>query len=161
MDTPTSSSTSSELEVHFKPETGKAVIEGKTAVPFQNFVTLVLQKKVLPLCKTWGKDPVVVSSELLTSLASAPQDSTENRNGLVLVSFVGGALVGVLVFAFVQLALLFVDMPFTWKELSIVAGSILGVVLLLLFMVKMQSMPRGEKFLETMEHVSSFLSSKK
>jgi predicted permease len=152
----------SELEVHFKPETGKAVIEGKTAVSFQNFVQLVLQKKVLPLCKTWGRDPIVVSSELLTSLASAPQDSQENRSGVVLVAFIGGALAGILALALVQLGLVFAGIPFGWRELAIVAGSILGVLLLLYVLIKMQhSIPTGEKFLETMEHVSSVLSTKK
>ncbi len=155
-------STASELEVHFRPETGKAIIEGKTAVPFQNFVTLVLQKKVLPLCKTWGKEPVVISSELLTSLASAPQDSQENRSGVVLVSFIGGALSGILALAVVQIGLLFAGVPFGWPELTIVAGSIVGVLLLLYVLIRMQrNLPTGEKFLETMEHVSSFLASKK
>jgi hypothetical protein len=152
----------SELEVHFRPETGKAVIEGKTAVPFQNFVTLVLQKKVLPLCKMWGKEPIVISSELLTSLAAAPQDSQENRSGVVLVSFIGGALAGILALALVQLGLVFAGIPFGWQELTGVAGSIVGVLLLLYVLIKMQrNLPTGEKFLETMEHVSSFLSTKK
>ncbi len=151
-----------ELEVRVRPDTGRAVIEGKTAVPFQNFVTLVLQKKVLPLCKTWGREPIVVSSDLLTRLASAPGDTQENRSSLVLVSFTGGILVGALALALMQLGLLLGGVPFGWRELAVVAGSILGVLLLFYILLRMQhSMPTGEKFLETMEHVSSFLSSKK
>ena len=49
-----------ELEVRFKPESGKAVIEGKTVVPFQAFVALILQRKVPNLLKTWGKVPIIV-----------------------------------------------------------------------------------------------------
>ena len=59
-----------ELEVQFRPDTGKAVVEGKTVVPFQALVTLILQRKVQLLFKQWGKEPVIVASELLTSLAS-------------------------------------------------------------------------------------------
>ncbi len=155
-------STASELEVNVRPDTGRAVIEGKTAVPFQNFVTLVLQKKVLPLCKHWGRDPIVVSSELLTSLASAPQDSQENRSGVVLVSFIAGALAGILGLALVQLGMIVAGVPFGWRELTIVAGSILGVLLLLFVLIKVQkSAPKGEKFLEAMERTASYLSTKK
>lgn len=146
-----------ELEVKFKPETGKAIIEGKTVVPFQAFVTLVLQKKVLALTKTWGKHPVIIDSELLTSMASAPQDSQENRSNMILVSIILGIVFGVAAFAILQILLLLVSIPLGIKELSIIAGSILGVIIVAALIMKMQRMPKGEKLVETVEGISSFL----
>lgn len=152
--------TTSELEVQFKPETGKAVIEGKTVVPFQAFVALILQRKVTGLLKTWGKHPVIIESELLTSLASAPQDSVENKANLIFVSLMTGSLAGITVFAAVQLALLFVNIPLGTKELGIIVGSVAVLVLLLAMMMKSRSKPKSEKLVETMEGVSAFLSKK-
>lgn len=145
-----------ELEVQFKPETGKAVIEGKTVVPFQAFITLVLQKKVLQLAKTWGKHPVIIDSELLTSLASAPGDSQENRSNMVMVSLITGVLLGITGLAILQIALLLVKIPLGYKELGIIAGSIVAVFLLLMVAMKMRK-PKSEKLVEAMEHVASFL----
>ena len=146
-----------ELEVKFRPESGKAVIEGKTVVPFQSFVTLVLQRKVLNLFKVWGKHPVIIDSELLTSMASSPQDNQENRSNMVLVSLVIGAIVGIAIFSVVQAGLLFVEITLGLKELSIIAGSIVCVALLLGLIIKMQKLPKGEKLVETIEGISSFL----
>lgn len=148
---------SSELEVQFKPETGKAVIEGKTVVPFQAFVTLVLQRKVLKLFKDWGKDPVIVNSELLTHLASAPQDSQDNRNNLILVTLGIGFVVGIAAFALLQLALLFLDIRFGVRELGVIGGGIAALALLVGVLMKARRMPRGEKLTETIENVASFL----
>ena len=146
-----------ELEVKFRPESGKAVIEGKTVVPFQSFVTLVLQRKVLNLFKVWGKHPVIIDSELLTSMASSPQDNQENRSNMVLVSLVIGAIVGIAIFSTLQAGLLFLDITLGLKELSIIAGSIVCVALLLGLIIKMQKLPKGEKLVETIEGISSFL----
>lgn len=155
------SSENGELEVHFRQDTGKAVIEGKTVVPFQAFVALVLQRKVTSLLKAWGKHPVIVESELLTSLASAPQDSQENRASLVLVTLVAGALAGITGFAAVQLLLLFMEITFGYRELGAIVGSV-GVLLLLLWIaIKSQRRAKSDKLLETMEKVSSLLSGKR
>ena len=148
---------SNELEVQFKPESGKAIIEGKTVVPFQAFVTLVLQKKVLSLTKTWGKHLVIIDSELLTSLASAPADSQENRSNMILVSMVVGVLLGVTGFTVLQIALLLIKIPLGLEPLGIIAGSIVAVVLLLMLVMKMQKLPKGDKMVETIEGISSFL----
>lgn len=157
-DTPPSNG---ELEVHFKQDTGKAVIEGKTVVPFQAFVALVLQRKVTVLLKAWGKHPVIIDSELLTSLASAPQDSQENRANLILVTLVTGALVGITGFAAVQLLLLFVNIILGYRELGVIVGSVAVLVGMLMLAMKSQQKPKNEKLVETMERVSSLLSAKK
>lgn len=151
------SNQSSELEVNFRPETGKAVIEGKTVVPLQAFVTLILQRKVLNMLKTWGKHPVVVDSELLTSLASAPQDSKENRSNMILVSLGLGIFGGIGLYSAVQAGLYFLDIILGLKEHLIVAGTIISLGLVGLLMMKAQKMPRGEKLVETIEEMSSFL----
>ncbi len=146
-----------ELEVSFKPETGKAVIEGKTAVPFQAFVQLILQRKVQILFKDSAKEPVIVGSELLTKLASAPQDSHENRGHLVLVSLGLGAVGGVAVFSAVQLMLLIAEFPLTWKEHAIIVGSIVGIAALGALLMYVQRMPKSDKLTDTVENVARFL----
>jgi len=148
---------SSELEVQFKPETGKAVIEGKTVVPFQAFVTLVLQRKVLKMFKEWGKDPVIVNSELLTHLASAPQDSQENRGNLIMVTLGLGMVAGIALFALLQFGLLFVDVRLGARELGLIGGGIIVLAILVGMLMKMRRMPRGEQLTETIENVASFL----
>ena len=150
-------SDSSELEVQFKPESGKAVIEGKTVVPFQAFVTLILQRKVLKLFKDWGKEPIIVNSELLTHLASAPQDSQENRGNLILVTLGMGFIGGVACFALLQLALIFLDITFGKREFAILGGGILALAALTAVLMKARRMPLGEKLTETIENVASFL----
>ena len=146
-----------ELEVSFKPETGKAVIEGKTVVPFQAFVQLVLQRKVQTLFKDHGKQPVIVGSEMLTRLASAPQDSQENRGQLVLVSIGLGAIGGIAVFSAIQLVLLVAEFPLTWKEHAIIVGCIAGMAALGAILMRIQRMPKSDKLTDTVENVARFL----
>ncbi len=146
-----------DLEVNFRAESGKAVIEGKTTVPFQSLVTLVLQRKVLQLTKTWGREPVILSSELLTSLASAPQDSQENRSSLILVSLGIGILAGVMIFALALVGLSTVDITLSNQELLIIAGAIIAVAGIVVVLMKMQRKPKSVKLVETIEGISSFL----
>ena len=146
-----------ELEVSFKPETGKAVIEGKTAVPFQSFITLILQRKVQTLFKDLGKQPVVVSSELLTRLASAPQDSRENTGHLVLVSLGLGAVGGVAVFSAIQLVLMLSNFTLGVKEHAIIVGCIAGVALLGALLMYVQRMPKSDKLTDSVENIARFL----
>jgi O-antigen ligase len=146
-----------ELEVHMRPDSGKTVIEGKTVVPFQSFVTLVLQRKVLSLTKVWGKHPVIIDSELLTTMASAPQDNQENRSSMILVSIILGIVFGVATFSIIQIILLLIGITLAMKELAIIVASILGVIIIAALVMKMQKMPKGEKLVETVEGISSFL----
>jgi flagellar biosynthesis protein FliP len=149
-----------ELEVRFKPESGKAIIEGKTVVPFQAFIALILQRKVTNLLKTWGKAPIIVDSELLTSLASAPQDSQENRANLVLVTLVAGILAGVTGFAVVQIVLMLLKVTLGYKELGTIVGSVLFLLLLVMSMMKGQKKPKGEKLMEVMEKAAGLVGKK-
>lgn len=146
-----------EVEVQMRPETGKAVIEGKTAVPFHSFTTLILQRKVQQLAKQWGREPIIVSSELLTQLASAPQDSVENRSQLVTVSLGVGVIGGVFLSALLLTGLQFADIIPGVREYAIVAGGIAGLALLVWALMKVRRIKRGERLVETMESVSAFL----
>lgn len=147
-----------ELEVNLQQENGKAVIQGKTVVPFQALVTLILQRKVQLLFKQWGKEPVVVASELLTGLASAPQDSQENKSHQLLVAMGVGILGGVGGMALVLAILETVQVFVTRKELLIVAGVIFGVGLVAFGLMRVQRVKRGERVVENIEKLSSFLS---
>ncbi len=147
-----------ETEMHFKSDSGKVVIEGKTTVPFQAFVTLILQRKVFTLFKEWSKEPVIVSSELLTSLASAPQDTVENRSRLILVSLGVGILAGVTAFALVQAGLMAADISLGLKELLLIGGGIVAVGLLSALLMRLQQMRRSDKIVEAVEGLSNFLS---
>ena len=146
-----------DVEVHMKPDLGKAIIEGKTSVPFQSFVGLVLQRKVFQLFKTWGREPIIVGSELLTSLASAPQDSQENRAHTLTVTLGIGAMIGILGFAVTQGVLLYFSIPLGLKELSIIAGVIVGLTLLVWALSKLQRKGKSEKFTEGIEKIANVL----
>lgn len=145
------------VEVSIKVDQQKAVVEGKTSVPFQTFITLVLQRKVLPLMKQWGKEPVIVSSELLTGLASAPQDSVENRTKLLLVTLGLGTVLGVFILSSGQLALTFLNINLQQREFLMISGGILGLALLTATLARLQRVPRNDRIEETIEKIASML----
>ena len=150
-----------DIEVVIKASDNKAVIAGKTSVSFKTFVMLVLQRKVTTLFKEWGNDAVIVSSELLTGLASAPQDSQENKSQLVLTTMGTGVLLGIFILATLQLALLVaLDVSFSTRELLVVAGGLLGIAILAMILIKMKRRNKSEKLLETMEKLTGLLSKK-
>ncbi|MDD3896342.1 MAG: hypothetical protein PHU04_00640 [Candidatus Peribacteraceae bacterium] len=150
-----------DIEVEIKAGDSKAVIAGKTSVSFKTFVMLVLQRKVTTLFKEWGNDAVIVSSELLTGLASAPQDTQENKSQLVLTTMGTGVLAGIFVLAALQLVLLVgLEITLSTRELLIIAGGLLGLAILAAALMKMKRKNKSEKLLETMEKLSGLLSKK-
>lgn len=150
---------SSELEVEISSTGSKAIIEGKTSVPFKTFVSLILQRRVQMLFKTNQDDPVIVSSTLLTALASAPTDKQEDKTKLVLVTFGVGILAGVFLTAAVLLALMLLKIQVEMKDVSIVIGVILGVAVLGVLLQKSQKKSGfTEKLFETMEKTTDLLS---
>lgn len=136
----------------------KAVIEGKTSVPFKTFVTLVLQRKVQTLFKTSQDEPVIIGSALLTQLASAPDDRQEDRSKLVLVVLGVGVLAGVALSAIVLLVLsLFKILP-SQTELGITAGVIIAVGLLVWALLNVQKKAgMRQKFYESMEKMTDLV----
>lgn len=147
-----------DLEVNLKEERHKAIIEGKTSIPFKTFVGLVLQRKVLTLFKKWSDEPVIISSELLTGLASAPQDSQENRNRLVLVTLGVGVLFGVFAMAIALILLNTFGITLGRKELLLIAGGLVGVAFLAVILSRVQRTNRSQKITDTMEKVTNLLS---
>lgn len=146
------------MDAKLKTNHGKAIVEGKTAVPFKTFVGLVLQRKVMGLFKKWSKEPVIVDSELLTDLAAAPQDSQENKEQLVRVTLGIGVLVGVFALAVVQLALTPLDIYLRERELLIVAGVIFGLAALMFVLNKTKKKGRGQKLTDAMEKITGIVS---
>lgn len=148
-----------DVEVAISGGPGRAVIEGKTAVPFRTFVTLILQRKVQVIFKTSQDEPVIVSSDLLTKLASAPSDKQEDRSKLTLVTFGVGILAGVFLSAVALLGLLLFRIQVEVKDLSILLGSIAAVVILAMIILKTQKKAGfKEKLQESMEKVTELVS---
>ncbi|MDD5751057.1 MAG: hypothetical protein PHS73_00880 [Candidatus Peribacteraceae bacterium] len=149
-----------DLEVELKTESSKATIAGKTAVPFRTFVGLVLQRKVLQLFKQWGEEPIILSSELLTGLASAPQDSQENRTHLIIVTLGVGTLFGIFALAVGQAILSIAHIDLGLREFLLIAGSLAGIAMLVMILARIQRVNRAQKVADTMEKVAQFLSRK-
>jgi uncharacterized protein YhaN len=146
------------MDAKLKTDHGKAIVEGKTAVPFKTFVGLVLQRKVLQLFKQWGKEPVIIDSELLTDLASAEQDSQENREQLITVTLGVGILAGVFVLTVVQIALAPWGIYLKERELLIIAGVILGLAVLAFLLGRIKKKDKSQKLTDTMEKITSIVS---
>ena len=146
------------MDAKLKTDHGKAIVEGKTAVPFKTFVGLVLQRKVLNLFKQWGKEPVIIDSELLTDLASSPQDSQENKEQLVTVTLGVGVLAGVFVMAVAQIALAPWDIYLKERELLIVAGVILGFAILGFALGRVKKKGKSQKLTDAMEKITNIVS---
>ncbi|MDA1208762.1 MAG: hypothetical protein O2904_01875 [bacterium] len=147
-----------ELEVDVTLEGGKAVIQGKTTVPFQKFVQLILQRKVVSLFKDSGEEPIIVSSTLLTNLASAPQDNQENQSQLVLVTLAIGILAGIFIFAVGEMILASFSIELAQREYLIIAGTLLGLVVLVSAAIKVNRKKKSTKITDALESVASLLS---
>jgi hypothetical protein len=148
-----------DIELDIPSGTGKAVIEGKTAVPFRTFVTLILQRKVQHIFKTSQDEPVIVSSDLLTKLASAPSDKQEDRSKLTLVTFGVGVIAGIFISAAALLGLLLFRIQISVKDLSILLGGIGVVVVIAVIVLKTQRRAGfKEKLQESMEKVTELVS---
>lgn len=148
-----------EIEVDIDNTSGKAVIEGKTSVPFKTFVSLILQRKVQTLFKRGSDDPVIVSSDLLTALASAPQDKHEDKGKLVLVTFGVGILVGIFATIVFFLGLMLLQIEAEMKDLGIALAVIAGIAVLAMLLQKSQKKSGfTEKLYESMEKVTDLVS---
>lgn len=147
-----------DVEVSLRSDGNRAVIEGKTTVPFKTFVMLVIQRKVTALFKDWGASPVVVDSELLTGLAGAAQDRQENRVHLVLVTLGIGVIGGVFALAVLQLILLQIQITLGTRELAMLAGGLIGVGVIGWLLSKVQVRGGGQKVLDGMEKAAALLS---
>jgi hypothetical protein len=146
-----------DIEVKLKEGRNRTVIDGKTAVPFKTLVQLVLQRKVLELFKKWGDEHVIISSELLTTIASAPQDSQENRSHLIIVTLGVGMLAGIFLFAVLQM-LASPILTLGNKELFLISAGLLLIAFLAAILSRTQRGSRGQKLADSMERIASLLS---
>ncbi len=150
--------TNADMEVELNQEGSKAIITGKTSVPFTTFVKLVLERKLGNIIKNSGEEPIILNSELLTSLASAPQDSRENQAKLTLVTLGCGVLVGVFIFSLIQIVLPMLGVTLGPKDYVVMAGLLMGIVVLALTLERMKRRKKADKVTEAMERLTSLLS---
>ncbi len=154
----TLSSPLKELELTIKHDENKAFIEGKTVVTFESIVKLILQRKVDPLYKTLGKDPVIVSTELLTSIASAQQDNRPNKVKYTTVTCGFGIIVGLFVSALILLGFNYANVAVTREYLFWFCGGIVAVAIVVLIVARMQRNEQGGKLVDSMEKITGMFS---
>lgn len=145
------------MDAKLKTNQGRAIVEGKTAVPFKTFVGLVLQRKVLGLFKQWGKEPIIVDSELLTDLASAPQDNQENTDHILLVTLGVGVMFGVFIMTILQIALIPWGIGLSGGHLLAIAGTIFGLAMITWILSKVKKKSKGHKLSDTMEKIAGMV----
>ena len=148
----------SDIEVDIDNTGSRAVIEDKTSVPFRTFVSLILQRKVQAIFKKCQDEPVIVSSDLLTALASAPDDRPEDRAKLVLVTMGVGVIVGVFLTVAVFVGFMLFDVRPEMKDLLITLGSLIFVAIVVVILQNSQK-KKGlkEKLYESMEKVTDLV----
>lgn len=146
------------MDAKLKTNQGRAIVEGKTAVPFKTFVGLVLQRKVLGLFKEWGKEPIIVDSELLTDLASAPQDNQENVDHIIVVTLGVGIMFGIFAMAILQIALVPWGIGLSAGHLLAIAGTIFGLALVTWLLSNVKKKSKGHKLSDTMEKIAGMVS---
>lgn len=147
-----------DMEVDLKHEGSKAIIANKTNVPFSTFVKLVLERKLGNVLKNSGSEPIILGSDLLTELASAPQDSRENQTKFTLVTLGSGVLLGVFLFSLIQIILPILGIALVPKDYAVVVGVLLGLVVLVVALDRAKRRKKADKITETMERLTSLLS---
>lgn len=135
----------------------RVIVEGKTTVPFKTFVGLVLQRKVTGLFQDHGNKSVILDSELLTKLASAPQDNPDNHAHVVMVTLGVGILIGVFALALLQGILIFFEQPITQTGFFAIAGGLFVLATLVQVATLAKRRNRADKILEAMERVAMTL----
>jgi|GEM_PF-391998 hypothetical protein len=150
---------SAESKVSLKTSDGdEVIVEGKTGVPFNLFVKLILKRKIQTLFKDWQDEPVVISSELLTKIASAPEDSTEDRSKIIITAMVIGFCIGMFATAVILVGLSFSGIVVGSRELVAAIG-VLGLVALAVFAaMKVQTRKAKQGFVEKIEEIAEVFS---
>jgi len=148
-----------DVKVTLKPQMGEqAVIEGKTTVPFSAFVKLILQKKVQGLMKEAQYEPVILSSDLLTKIASAPGESLEDRSKVLLTACVIGFCGGFFLSAAAIVLLGMMGVEIGQKEL-IVALTVIAIVGVAVYSaMQIQTGKMRDQFVEKIEKIAHIFS---
>jgi hypothetical protein len=148
---------SKDVEVDLTHENGKAVIEGKTSVPFKTFVGLILQRKITAFFKDNKDEPVIISSDLLTKLASAPDDKQEDRAKLVILALGLGVLMGVFVETAILLLMSSLNTHPSTNQLFLILGVLVGLVILGLIVEKIQNTNVKQVVYDKVEQINNML----
>ncbi|MCK5019928.1 MAG: hypothetical protein KAS32_22930 [Candidatus Peribacteraceae bacterium] len=151
------SSKSRDLEVDLRLDGSKAIIEGKTTVPFKTFVQLILQRKMPNIVKENTDEPIILSSKLLTDLAAAPDDNREDQAHTILITLGVGVLAGVLLFSLLMVIFQLFNISFGQKEFLIVIGVLFGLIVLASATLKIKKRKKTQKVADYMEQISSLL----
>lgn len=150
---------SSDVKVNLRPQQSElAVIEGKTTVPFNAFVKLILQKKIQGLVKDAQDEPVILSSDLLTKIASAPGESLEDRSKVLLTACVIGFCGGFFVAAFAIVFLGMMGVEIGQKELIVALTVLLVVALAVYGALQIHTRKIKELFIEKIERIAEMFS---
>jgi hypothetical protein len=136
----------------------KVVIEGKTGIPFGVFVKLILKRKVQVLFRKWQEEPVILSSELLTSIASAPEDTPEDRSKVTLTALVLGCCLGMFLTATVLVLLASIGIVVGMRELLTGLGVLLFLAIAVYAAMKIQVHRIRQDVVDTVERVADVFS---
>lgn len=136
----------------------QAVIEGKTTVPFSAFVKLILQRKVQGLMKEAQDEPVILSSNLLTKIASAPGDTLEDKSKVILTACVMGLCGGFFLAAAGIVILGMLGITIEQRELLVALGTFLVVALAIYSAMQIQGRKIREQFVEKIERIAEMFS---
>lgn len=149
-----------DLEVDLTNESVKAIVRGKTGVPFKTFVKLILQRKVTVLFEKWGQDPIVINSELLTDLASSPQDNQENTQHIIMVTFSMGVFAGFFVFTLLLFIALLLQVRVQLLGVAYMLIAMGAVMALGFVLMRAKQRKKSELFYDTMEKIANIIPKK-
>ena len=148
-----------DVQVSLKiPEGGRAVIEGKTGVPFGVFVKLILKKKVQALFKDWQEEPVIIPSSLLTHLASAPEDRQEDRSKVILTALVIGFAFGMFLTAVTIVVSSTFGLEIGSRELLAGMGVLLALAVIVVAAMKIHTHKARQQLVEQIEQIADIFS---
>lgn len=148
-----------DVTVTLKPPQGdRAVIEGKTSISFGAFVRLILQKKVQGILKDWQGEPVIISSDLLTKIASAPGDTAEDKSKVILTALVIGICGGFFIAASGIVILGMMGITIGQKELLVALTVLLVVAAAVFGALQIHTRKIRDQFIEKIERVSDIFS---
>jgi len=142
------------------PQGGKAIIEGKTAIPFASFVKLVLKRKVQTLFKDFQEEPIILSSSLLTHLASAPDDSHEDKSKVILTAVVIGFCFGMFLTAFALVVFRMMGIEIGASELLTGLGVLLALAIAVFASMKISGHKMKQQLIEKVEEVAGLFARK-
>ncbi len=149
-----------DVQVTLKSAQGeKAVIEGKTSIPFGSFVKLVLKRKVQTL-RDFQEEPIILSSPLLTHLASAPEDSHEDRSKVILTALVIGFCFGMFLTAFTLVFSSLLGIEIGVGELLTGLVVLLAVALAIYASMKISSHKMKQQLIEKVEEIAGLFAKK-